>query len=643
MRLIRGTVIHSIAFGEIQLVDDGGLVYDNNGTIQQIYDFSKQAASPEFLAQFKQVDDFRGKLIIPGFVDAHCHAPQYVFTGTGMDLPLLEWLQKYTFPCEAKFANEDFARFAYEKSIQRHLKCGTTFASYFATIHNSACKILVEVINQVGQRAFVGKVSMDRNSPDFYIEDTQEGGEQAEEFVQFVLQQTETGKKFLEDLEMVSKKVVSPVHVANEECGSPLKKIRTVSGSDAQFQKIDNDVETTIVVKNSAGLPPKVRSVSLDCCDAEDGMVTAVPSWDLSAVSHDSTIAPGIALSPPKRRRDDSCSIIPKKDSTSLAIDTVSHRGSVRRSLLNRSDTPLVMPCVTPRFVPTCTGEIMAKLGSIAQKYALPIQSHLSESVNEIAWVLELHPECETYAGVYERYGLLGKNTYMAHCCHSTKEERETLRKNGTSVVHCASSNFMLSSGIMDVKLFIHEGIKVAIGTDVAGGYSPSMLDAMRQTIIASRAKSFHHREMGKIIPFADHDGNAIPQEMISSSVSEGNSSPSSSSSSSPVLSAPDSLFQPQEQAGSISAPIKDYKSLNYLEAFHLATVGGAEVLGMEKVIGNFLPGKKLDCLIIDVNAPNTPIDTFNNEDNLELFQKFLFLGDDRNITHVYVDGKRVL
>ena len=48
--------------------------------------------------------DCRGKLILPGFVDAHCHAPQYMFTGTGMDLPLLQWLEKYTFPCESRFA-----------------------------------------------------------------------------------------------------------------------------------------------------------------------------------------------------------------------------------------------------------------------------------------------------------------------------------------------------------------------------------------------------------------------------------------------------------------------------------------------------------------------------------------------------------
>lgn len=100
---------------------------------------------------------------------------QYVFAGTGMDLPLLQWLEKYTFPCESRFSDLEFARVAYEKSVKRHLKYGTTFASYFATIHSSAARVLVDVITTCGQRAHVGKVSMDRNSPSFYIEDTSRG------------------------------------------------------------------------------------------------------------------------------------------------------------------------------------------------------------------------------------------------------------------------------------------------------------------------------------------------------------------------------------------------------------------------------------------------------------------------------------
>lgn len=58
-----------------------------------------------------------------------------------MDLPLLQWLEKYTFPCESKFKDVEFARDVYTKAVTRHLRSGTTTCSYFATIHVDACKV----------------------------------------------------------------------------------------------------------------------------------------------------------------------------------------------------------------------------------------------------------------------------------------------------------------------------------------------------------------------------------------------------------------------------------------------------------------------------------------------------------------------
>ena len=262
-------------------------------------------------------------------------------------------------------------------------------------------------------------------------------------------------------------------------------------------------------------------------------------------------------------------------------------------TILNKIDTPLVMPVITPRFVPTCTSTMMQFLGDISLKYGLPVQSHLSESVNEIEWVKSLHPAQESYAEVYEMHNLLHSRAYMAHCCHSSEHEIEVLKRSGAGVVHCANSNFMLSSGIMDVRRFVTEDIPVALGTDVAGGYSPSILDAIRQTLIASQAKSFQHK--------------AVDDTVEGSSMTTG------------------------------------YKPLNYREAFHIATMGGAKVLGMDKVVGNFRPGKKMDCLVVDVDAPGSPIDIFDGEGVSEKFQKFLFNGDDRNIETVIVDGKIVI
>jgi guanine deaminase len=116
----------------------------------------------------------------------------------------------------------------------------------------------------------------------------------------------------------------------------------------------------------------------------------------------------------------------------------------------------------------------MQALGDIAQKYNLPIQSHLSESVNEIEWVKSLHPEIDLYANVYEKYGLLNEKTIMAHCVHSDNEERKILLDGKVGISHCASSNFCLHSGALNVTRLIDQGFgKVGLGTDCSGGYSP--------------------------------------------------------------------------------------------------------------------------------------------------------------------------
>jgi hypothetical protein len=81
---------------------------------------------------------------------------------------------------------------------------------------------------------------------------------------------------------------------------------------------------------------------------------------------------------------------------------------------------------------------------------------------------------------------------------------------------------------------------------------------------------------------------------------------------------------------------------LNTNEVFYLATQGGAEALSMGDVVGNFLVGKKLDCLVIDVNSEGSPIDSFGEENVYSLFEKFVYIGDDRNIAQVLVNGKVV-
>jgi len=84
-----------------------------------------------------------------------------------------------------------------------------------------------------------------------------------------------------------------------------------------------------------------------------------------------------------------------------------------------------------------------------------------------------------------------------------------------------------------------------------------------------------------------------------------------------------------------------DHVPLNYKEAFHLATLGGSQVLSIDNKIGNFMVGKEFDALVIDLFAKDSPLDVFD-EDFENLFEKFIFLGDDRNIQQIFVKGQRV-
>ena len=777
-----GSIVHSVSFGEIELIEHGALIYDSDGIIHALIDLHKNPISESSIEQLAEIIDHTGKLIMPGFIDAHCHAPQYKFTGTGMDLPLLAWLEKYTFPCEARFKDNTFARFAYEKSIRRHLKCGTTFASYFATIHNEAGKVLVDVINQVGQRAFVGKVSMDRNSPDFYIEDTMEGCADAESFAQYVLSLSEAGRSFLRCLHekgavqldsasLLSRSVESSTPgspstpaiagaadgagsqfedaaaaaaAASEARGDAVKRARTISFADEptpSFLRSGGGGAGAGLGLGIAALRTRTASMSAATAGSVHPVVSigSMLSLDSDSDSGGSDFHAGIAtgtgiragglavatasvsanprallrakqqqsvLSCLKRPYEElSCTTAAASASADTSHDPLTHsvsfsstpclRGAAsitpaaaavttertffqqgdlnflrktvipdfiiaqQSSLLNQAYTPLVMPCITPRFVPTCTAEMMQQLGNIASTYGLPVQSHLSESINEIQWVAELHPECSNYADVYRAYGLLHDKVYMAHCCHSDAAERKLLADCGAGVVHCASSNFMLNSGTMDLKLFVNEGIKVALGTDVAGGYSPSMLDAIRQAIIASKCKLFDSRK-DKESAFASAQNAAVTGSGASTVETTCTSSDSDSDCSTSAVDnsavnyadaaatsgAGDEEGEQQEATPTDTAttPVSgEYQTLTYKEAFHLATVGGAEVLGMDRVVGNFLPGKKLDCLVVDAAAANGPIDVFEDEGPLDHFQKFLFLGDDRNISCVFVDGRQVL
>jgi len=151
-----------------------------------------------------------------------------------------------------------------------------------------------------------------------------------------------------------------------------------------------------------------------------------------------------------------------------------------------------VRPIVTPRFIPSCTPELLKACGEMARRYNLPIQSHLSENHDEIAWVKELEPESRHYADAYDRYGLLGQTpTVMAHCVWTDGDELEMLRQRGVMVAHCPTSNFNVASGLAPIRRFLDAGIAVGLGSDVSGGHDFSIF---RMMVYAIQVSKMHYQ-----------------------------------------------------------------------------------------------------------------------------------------------------
>lgn len=286
------------------------------------------------------VEDFGDRLIIPGFIDLHFHAPQYANLGLGLDKELLPWLNDYTFPEEAKYSDLAYAESVYRKVAYDLWRNGTTRVVLFSTIHAEGAKLLMDVIDEAGLGAYIGKVNMDRNSPEFLCEMTEDSLRDTEEWI-------------------------------------------------------------------------------------------------------------------------------------------LSYAHKYKR----------VKPIITPRFVPTCSVPLMDGLSELAEKYDLPIQSHISENRNECAWVKELHPENKHYADVYEAHGLFNHRTIMAHCVHNTDEELLRFKENGVYAAHCPNANNNLSSGIMPVRKFIDNGILVGLGTDVGAGHKVSIAAVMAAAMQVSKLK----------------------------------------------------------------------------------------------------------------------------------------------------------
>ena len=172
MKLFRGHIFSPTANpfevqGDHHLeIVDGYLLVDDAGTIVSTGQYDERPSNPDL----EIVDLGRDILIVPGFIDTHLHAPQLEMIGS-YGGHLLEWLNRYTFPTEARFADLGHAREIASALFDELLRHGTLAALIFSTVHESATAAFFEEAERRGFRAIIGKTMMDRNAPDNLLED----------------------------------------------------------------------------------------------------------------------------------------------------------------------------------------------------------------------------------------------------------------------------------------------------------------------------------------------------------------------------------------------------------------------------------------------------------------------------------------
>jgi guanine deaminase len=281
------------------------------------------------------------------------------------------------------------------------------------------------------------------------------------------------------------------------------------------------------------------------------------------------------------------------------------------------SSHPLVHPILTPRFAISCTPELLTSLGDLASSDpSLHIQTHISENKTEIAFIRELFPAAPHYAGVYDSYRLLRSNTVLGHAVHLEEAEVELIAERKAGISHCPTSNFNLSSGIAPIGVYLDRGIKVSLylrhhshcalngvvvmkvglGTDVSGSFAASILTVIQHASMASKIMA----------------------------------------------------MQSAQPVNNITKPKFAGQQLSIATLFYLATLGGAQVCGIDNQVGSFAPGKSFDALLVNVrddagNPGLWGLDSGSITPTLDaLLERFLFTGDDRNISKVYVQGKLV-
>lgn len=442
-----GTIMHTPSRGSVTIVEDA-LIEVSEGVIAAVTapgtaDYQRRKAAAESAGRLTRLT--ASQVLLPGLVDLHIHAPQWPQLGKALHLPLNEWLQKNTFPLEARYADAEFARRVYAGMVDDLLANGTTTAVYFSTIHLEASTALADICLTKGQRAFVGRVAMDdpEQCPDYYRDPSPAAG----------------------------------------------------IGATAEF----------------------------------------------------------IA-----RVRD-----------------------------LKGNGDGLVRPVVTPRFIPSCTDELLSGLGALAVEHGCHVQTHCSEGDWQHAFVLDRLGKTDAVS--LDGFGLLSRHTVLAHSNFISDDDMAVIGARGSGIAHCPLANAYFSNAVFPLRRALDRGLNVGLGTDISGGHSASLYDACRYAVLASR--------------------------MLEDGV------------------------DPRRPAAERGSP---GSRIDFREAFWLATAGGGEVLDVP--VGRLAPGWRFDAQLIDTDVPESNLRVFAGIDSLEdAFQKIVYNATRANIRKVWVDGRVVV
>jgi guanine deaminase len=249
------------------------------------------------------------------------------------------------------------------------------------------------------------------------------------------------------------------------------------------------------------------------------------------------------------------------------------------------NESGLVLPVITPRFIPSCTDELLRGLGRLARETGCHVQTHCSESDWAHEFVLARYGVTDTTA--LERFGLLSRRTILAHGNFIDGPDVATILDAGAGIAHCPLSNVYFSDAVFPLRGMLDQGVHVGLGTDISGGASPSILENARHAVIASRSL-----ESG-VDPRLSRERRRSPDSRIDAAT-----------------------------------------------AFWLATAGGGNALDLR--IGVFREGYQFDAIVLDGQTPDSNLRLQENATSEEVLQKIVYHATRADIKEVWVANRRV-